>query len=103
MEFVYVSPVKGKLVPRYSTIGNGQPTYIGAKPIVDLEKRGQHFEIDESKIVRIPRSEWTKFIKEYSRAVREKSLIERTEADFEKQAAKAETQVAKKRQKKGAN
>lgn len=75
-EFVYVKPVQGRLVPRYATLRSSTTTYIGAS------RDGKKLVWTEGAIVRIPRAEWTRYLKEYTRAINEGSLQKATEADF---------------------
>ncbi len=75
-EFVYVKPVEGHLVPRYSTLRSSATTFIGAV------RDGKTLKWTVDAVVRIPRAEWTRYLKEYQRALAEGSLKKASEADF---------------------
>lgn len=90
-EFVYVKPVEGFLVPRYSTLRSSTTTFIGAV------RDGKKLRWTLDAVVRIPRAEWTRYLKEYNRTIAEGSLLKATEADFknwETQRAVAEQAIA---------
>lgn len=84
MEFVYVSSVEGRLVPRFSTIMSAEVSYIGAS-------RGSNsIEWNPNKIEAIPSSEWNRFRREYSRRIADKSLMKRDKKDYDLYRASAE-------------
>jgi hypothetical protein len=75
MEFgIYVTPVKGRTVPRF---GAPAGTYIGARRV------GKQLEWDEERVVPIPENEYRRFRAEYSGAIADGALKKRTAADFE--------------------
>ncbi len=75
-DFVYVKAVSGRLVPRYSTLQSSATTYIGAV------RDGKKIVWTEGAVVRIPRAEWTRYVKEYQRVLIEGSLEKATVAEF---------------------
>lgn len=72
IKFKYFSCKKGHVVPRFGT-----SSYIGTTRQVG------GFTWDESKIVAIPESEFTKYLREYRRAIKDGALIKRKESDYE--------------------
>jgi hypothetical protein len=77
-EAVYLSPVKGRLVPRFSTLGGpGGRTYIGAQRTAD------GLVVNEDAVAQIPAVEFGRYRKEYTRAIADGSLKKRTREDFE--------------------
>lgn len=76
-EFVYVKPVSGHLVPRYSTLRSSSTTYIGAR------RDGKAIEWDTDAVVAIPLAEWNRYGREYRRALSEGSLMPADKAAYE--------------------
>lgn len=90
-EFIYVKPVPGRLVPRYPTLSSSTTTFIGAR------RHGKKLEWTPDAVVRIPRAEWVRYLKEYNRALADGSLKKVTSADFnawEKSRAEKERAAA---------
>lgn len=90
MEFVYVKPVDGHLVPRYSTVSMDSPTYIGATRV------GKVVTWDLESVVRISLEEWTRYGREYRRAVASGGLMMADEAAYlvHQEAREAESKAA---------
>lgn len=76
MPTIYVSSVKGRLVPRYSTLVNSSTTYIGATR--DCKK----IEWNTERVVPISEKEFNMHRREYKRAIQDRSLIKRTEEQY---------------------
>jgi hypothetical protein len=82
--FRYFSCVVGKVVPRHGT-----DTMIGVRP---SKKTG--WEWFPKEIVRIPKDECTRYLREYRRAFKEGALVEHTKKDYEKAEAALEKAAA---------
>lgn len=76
MEFVYVKPVEGHLVPRYTTVAMDSPTYIGAT------RKGKVITWNLDAVVRISVEEWTRYGREYRRALSAGSLTKVDESVY---------------------
>src|SRR5262245_26208296 len=79
---LYVSAVRGHLVTRFGTDGNGIQSFIGAHRVP-----GDPTEIvwDESTIVPLTEGEVARYRREYQRLLDGKALRKRTAAEYEAQ------------------
>jgi hypothetical protein len=88
IKFRHFRSVEGKVVPRHGT-----SVFIGAR-----RDKEHGWVWDTETIVRVPETEYTRYLREYRRALNEGALVECTKADFDKQEKaleKAAKDVAK--------
>lgn len=85
---LYVSAVEGHLVARFgSARGDTKGIQIGAYPETEMTPswhnvfKGMRWDLEE--VVRIPRSSYVPFLKEYDAAISSGELKQRTKAEFE--------------------